>query len=197
VYTTTVSGTVRESSFFGDNLLLERTIRVESVTNSVEISDTITNEGPRESPFMMLYHCNFGYPVLDDDAQVVCNTETVEPRDEEAGAHMADWAEMSIPTDGYRERCYFPDVREIDGRSRIALDNPKLSFIPVVEWRKRELPYITVWKTLGTKEYALGLEPANCHPDGRQRERERGTLVTLSPGESRAHLVKIVFEERE
>jgi galactose mutarotase-like enzyme len=195
-FVTTVSGTVRESSFFGDNLRLERTIRVESVANSVEVTDMITNDGPRETPFMMLYHCNFGYPVLDDDAQVVCNSDTVDPRDDEAAAHMDDWTEMDTPTDGYQERCYFPDVRAENGRSRIALDNPKMSFIPVVEWRKRELPHITVWKTLGTKEYALGLEPANCHPDGRRNERDRGTLVTLNPGESREHSVKITFEER-
>ncbi len=195
-YVTTVTGTVRESSFFGDNLRLDRTIRVESVTNSVEITDTITNDGPRATPFMMLYHCNFGYPVLDDDAQVVCLPDAVEPRDAEAAAHMEDWAEMAVPTDGYQERCYFPDVRAEHGRSRIALDNPKMSFVPVLEWRKRELPYITVWKTLGTKEYALGLEPANCHPDGLERERERGTLVTVNPGESREHSLKITFEER-
>ena len=195
-YVITVTGTVRESSFFGDTLLLERTIRVESAANSVEVTDTVTNEGPRETPFMMLYHCNFGYPVLDDDARVVCLPDSVEPRDDEAAAHIDDWAEMTVPADGYQERCYYPDVREENGRSRIALDNPKMPFVPVVDWRKRELPYITVWKTLGTKEYALGLEPANCHPDGQRSERERGTLVTLKPGEAREHALRITFEDR-
>jgi hypothetical protein len=40
-------------------------------------------------------------------------------------------------------------------------------------------------------EYVLGFEPANCLVEGRAKERERGTLQFLEPGETREFLVHI------
>jgi hypothetical protein len=39
--------------------------------------------------------------------------------------------------------------------------------------------------------YVCGIEPANCHVDGRVRERERGTLQNLSPGEKKVLSMEI------
>ena len=36
---------------------------------------------------------------------------------------------------------------------------------------------------MGVVDYAVGLEPANCYPEGRAREAERGTLKVMDPGE--------------
>ena len=33
----------------------------------------------------------------------------------------------------------------------------------------------------------MGIEPANCHVEGRAAERERGTLQFLEPGEARTY----------
>ena len=181
-YVITVRGKVRESSFFGDNLLLERVIRVESVSNTIRVTDAVTNEGPRISPFMILYHCNFGYPLIDDHTRIECDIASLTPRDDEAAAHLDDWAAMSSPQERYRERCYYPDVKEERGRCQISLRNPDLPFVAALDWRKRELPFATIWKMLGTREYALGLEPANCRPDGQAGAREDGTLEMLEPG---------------
>ena len=42
--------------------------------------------------------------------------------------------------------------------------------------------------------YVLGVEPANCHVEGRVKERERGTLQVLAPGENRIYHMEIGFE---
>jgi len=36
---------------------------------------------------------------------------------------------------------------------------------------------------MGAVDFAAGVEPANCYPEGRAREAERGTLRILEPGE--------------
>ena len=40
-------------------------------------------------------------------------------------------------------------------------------------------------RLFGQGVYVLGIEPANCHVEGRARERERGTLEFLPPGGKR------------
>jgi hypothetical protein len=49
------------------------------------------------------------------------------------------------------------------------------------------LPRLIQWKMPGAGAHVLGIEPANCHVEGRAAERERGTLVMLAPGETRRH----------
>jgi hypothetical protein len=44
---------------------------------------------------------------------------------------------------------------------------------------------------LGQKEYVLGLEPANCHADGRDKMRAEGKLRFLSPEEEIIYQVKL------
>jgi hypothetical protein len=39
----------------------------------------------------------------------------------------------------------------------------------------------------------VGLEPANCHVEGRCKERERGSLVMLQPQETRTYQLEIGF----
>jgi hypothetical protein len=42
--------------------------------------------------------------------------------------------------------------------------------------------------------HVLGVESANCHVGGRAEESERGTLVMLEPGESRAYELELAVE---
>jgi len=60
-----------------------------------------------------------------------------------------------------------------------------------VESDPRELPYRWQWRMLRPGLYLTGLEPASCGVLGRAVERERGTLVTLAPGERRPYGVTI------
>ena len=38
---------------------------------------------------------------------------------------------------------------------------------------------------LNTKEYVVGLEPCTALPQGTQKAKENGSIITLAPGESR------------
>ena len=50
---------------------------------------------------------------------------------------------------------------------------------------------------LGQGAYVLGIEPANCHVEGRARERERGTLEFLQPGEKRNFYLELAGKAKE
>ena len=60
-----MSGTISEAQMFGENLELERTLRVELGANTLLLRDIVTNNGGTRRPHMLLYHCNMGFPLLD------------------------------------------------------------------------------------------------------------------------------------
>ncbi len=60
-----------------------------------------------------------------------------------------------------------------------------------VKYRKSELPRYIEWKQMGEGTYAVGVEPANCLVEGRAKERERGTLQFIQPGEKKEFHLEI------
>lgn len=49
---------------------------------------------------------------------------------------------------------------------------------------------------MGAGDYVLGLEPGNCHPDGRRKMREEGKLTILPPGGRAEYQVEICLFSR-
>jgi len=195
-YELAVSGTVRETAFFGENLELRRTVSTAMGDNSITISDEVVNRGVRPSPLMILYHINAGFPLLSETAVLEGRVAQTTPRDDEAAAGLGEWNRCQPPTPGYVEQCFFHDVEaDADGMARMALRNPASGMAMEVAYRKAELPVFTQWKMAGEQEYVMGLEPGNCHPDGQAAERENGTLQTLEPGEAVQFRVAISLRE--
>ncbi|MGE4488203.1 MAG: aldose 1-epimerase family protein [Kiritimatiellales bacterium] len=194
-YVLSVSGTVREVSFFGENLALRRTISTAMGDNSITVSDEVTNRGVRPSPLMLLYHINAGFPLLGENSVVEGNVKKTTPRTDDAAKGLNEWNVCQKPTAGYVEQCFFHDVApDEDGLARMTLRNPDSGLAMEVAYRKAELPYFTQWKMMGEQEYVMGLEPANCHPDGQSDERKNGTLQILQPGEMASFQVGITME---
>lgn len=195
-YCLTVSGIIRENSFFGHNIVMRRTVRCYMGSNVIEIDDDVTNESPRESPLMMMYHINVGYPLLSESAYLEGDVDKTEPRDEVAAHGLEAWGRCQKPEAGFVEQCYYHDIAaDSDGFARMSLCNPDCGVRFEVSFRKKELPCLTEWKMMGEREYVVGIEPGNCFPDGREKSRERGRLVTLSSGESTYHRVRIALSQ--
>ena len=195
-YVVKITGIVKECSFFDDTLSLKRTITIESVTNKIVIDDFIVNEGARECPMMLLYHFNFGYPFLDDNTYIDCFYSFVEPLDKQAKSGIDEWNKMAPPEDNILEKCYSLSLISNYNNYNIEVIAPDLPFFVEISWDKKELPFTTIWKMLGKKEYALGIEPANCHPVGRKKEKQRGTLCVLSPDEEKHTHIELNFKDR-
>ena len=178
-YIMELTGDIRDSRLFGYNFLLSRTIRTSLYSKSISISDTLVNCQPEAEEYMMLYHINFGYPLLDAGARVVSSDTEVIPRTPFAAEDMR-WNEIDSPEDGLEERCYFHKCTADErGFARVGLLNDELKLGAFVKYNLDSLPLLVEWKSMCSHDYALGLEPSNSYIKGRVEERENGTLRTL------------------
>ena len=184
-YQMKLSGLLREASFFAENLECRRTISTALGSNSITLCDRITNRGVRPAPLMMLYHINIGFPMLGENAVLNAQARNTRPRDATAAAGLEAWRRCQQPTANYVEQCFYHDIEPgADGFAHITLTNPDCGLRLTVTYRKSELPFFTQWKMMGQQEYVMGLEPANCHPEGQAAEKEKGTLKILQPDET-------------
>jgi hypothetical protein len=191
-YRLMVAGSVRQCSLFGENLELRRTVSTAMGDDRIVIRDVVTNRGFRPSALMLLYHINLGFPLVDETARLVAERHAVRARTPAAAAGLRTWSRCQPPTAGCVEQCFYHDLPAgRDGLAHMRLVNAALGVSLEVAFRRRELPFFTQWKMMGRGEYVLGLEPANCRPDGQQKERENGTLAVLRPGKSTESLVAI------
>jgi Domain of unknown function (DUF4432) len=188
-----VEGIIRQSRVFGENLVLHR--RIESAVGSTVLSirDTVTNEGSSNAGHMVLYHANFGWPLVAPGSTVQLNATEHRGVDERASQEPQSWSVLSGPRHDYEERVYVHGFDGI-GRGVASLENPALNIRATLSFDTESLPALFQWKMLGEHTYALGLEPANYgYMHGRAPAEGDNTLPTLAPGESITHSLRFEF----
>lgn len=190
-FAVSVSGKIRESRVFGENLVLTRTITLYMGDNRIHIHDEVENEGFDASPLMLLYHINLGYPLLTEDAVLTTNCTDIWAQKELAIADLGISTVFDPPTHGYMERCFF---RNAPAEAVATLTNDELGMRVSVAFSGEQLPYLTEWKQMGEQEYVVGIEPGTYIPCPRPEARKRGKLQTIAPQETRAFDVVIGVE---
>ena len=191
-----ISGTVHESCVFGENMRLDRTIRVYTESGVIEIHDHVTNLGFEDQPVMLVYHINFGYPMLDAGAKVYTNAKTIQPRDEWARSGPGVYNVMDAPEIGRGEQCYFC-TKFKDDEGYAMIHNEALGIAGIVSFDPKSFPLLCEWKCMMAGDYALGLEPTVAGVMGRANAREAGVLPILKPNESADYRVKLQFTTDE
>ncbi len=188
-----IRGTIRETALFGHCLEVQRTIRIPAFGTAVTIEDTVTNQTPQDEEIMQIYHCNFGYPLLSEQAQLILpeERETI-PRTEFAKTGLDRTCVFDTPIPGEEERVFFQKMRK---EYWARLQNPALGTQMMISWSGETLPILSQWRSMASGDYVLGLEPTNCYIMGRHEERENGTLPVLKAWDSITNTVKITFEE--
>lgn len=195
-YVLSISGTMRETAVFGQNLTLTRTVSTKLGAKSFHIHDVVTNESFDAAGFQLLYHCNIGWPAVDAGSRLLSPTRQVAPRDEIARKGQDQWNRFDAPTHGYAEQVFFHDMAPAAG-SKVccAIVNDAIGtdsgFGVFVKYDKRQLPRFAEWKMMGEQNYVVGLEPANCGVLGRHVDEQHGLLHRLAPGEARAFDLEI------
>lgn len=181
-----LNAAIREGSLFGTNLVLRRTITTKLGEPTVHIRDEIENESSTDGvPFMIMYHCNAGFPLLDADAHLEIDAEETGYRDEVARAGLQEepFNVFGEPVDGYPEQVFYHRLHAEDHLCRARMVNPSRNLALTISFDNRELPYLIHWKCRDSGNYVTGIEPSNCHPEGVRRERELGSLRTLAAHE--------------
>ncbi len=187
-----VMARIRDAQIFGRQLILDREYLISLNENEITMTDTVTNIGAKETPFQMLYHCNVGYPLLDENTILSIPAAEVTGRNDHATADIENCLKMELPQADYEERCYY---HKMSGETVVKVFNPRLAKGLEMCYNADVLKYFTEWKMMGVHDYVLGIEPGNTLPDGRDSMRARGLLDTIAPDEKKIHSIKFKFTE--
>ena len=188
-----IMATIRDARIFSYQLILEREYIIPLDENAVYLTDTIKNIGSMEAPLEVLYHCNMGYPLLDENAELSIPAVKVEARNDHAQSGIDTCLVCEKPQNGYEEMCFY---HTMEGKTEVSIFNNKIKKGLTMSYDTKELPCFTQWKMMGEYDYVMGLEPGNCYPDGRDVMREKGILEFLRGGEEKVHHIKFDFIEK-
>lgn len=200
-YVLRVRGVIEETSIFGEHLRLTRTITSHLGENRITILDSVQNVGFRPAPHMMLYHFNFGFPLLAEDTTVELPKGRTSTRDSDMDMRrMGLW---QSPDPAFREQVYYHKPDQSKDAVYARIHSPSFPIRPAntnshglsveLEWDPVTLPKFVQWRMPGSGEHVLGLEPSNCWTRGRTDERERGSLRILEPSETVDYRLELRF----
>jgi hypothetical protein len=186
-----ITGTIRETRIFGPDIELRRTISGELGKAVIHVHDEVMNRGNTSVPHMLLYHCNFGWPLVDEGTEIFWQGSW-EARDEASKQifnKQNDFREcppILKEHKGAGEAAAFIDVdADEKGICDCGLNNKEIDLKLDLKFKKRELPWLINWQHWGKGEYVTGLEPATHPPVGQVKAKEQGTIIYLEPGERR------------
>lgn len=180
-----VEAEIRSTELFGRNLTLRRRITSAIGGNSVSIQDTLSNDSYRDEDYCLLYHVNLGYPMLDDGAKVVANSDVCLPRTPWSAKHVDTAFQISAPVDNMEETCYYLAPKD----NAVSLVNEKLGRSFTVSYSGDTLPNFLQWKSMASGDYALGLEPSTTKLD------EQFAYSRLKAGEAVAFSLEFAIKE--
>ncbi len=186
-----ISGRLRTGRIFGDNIWVKREMKVRYGENRIYINDTVENRSGEKRPYMVLYHFNLGYPLLDEHSEFVTNAEYIRPRDSEAVKGESWRVGFKKPENGFKEQVFYYDSKAESGKTCYAgIHNSKLKMGVNIHVKPEQLPKIIQWKTAAYGDYAQGIEPANCYPEGREKQKEYG-LEYIGPFETKTQEIYV------
>ncbi len=147
------------------------------------IHDVVENVGHHPTSHMFLYHCNVGFPVVDEGSRLLVPRRALRLT---TACRSRATATLSGPDRGTSPRrasstSSWPSRRE---RCRWPLVNDTLGVGSTRSFRIDQLAHHTVWRMMGEDTYALAMEPWTNRDAGRWDARERGELLELDPGET-------------
>ncbi|MGQ9573970.1 MAG: aldose 1-epimerase family protein [Thermoguttaceae bacterium] len=195
-----VTGVVDEVRLFGTKLRMVSTVATRAGQPDLTITDVITNLSAEPGELELLYHVNFGLPLVGPGARVVLPVVKAAPRDAAAAANLAEWDTYGPETPGFKEAVFFFELAaDAAGWTRVLLHGAAADQGVGLRFNKNQLPWFTLWKNgqAAADGYVTGLEPATNFPNRRSFEKQQGRVVALAPGESRTfELVMEVYPDR-
>ncbi len=193
-----ITAVMKQSRVFGPNLELKRTISSTLGEPAVRIHDVVTNAGNTAAPHMILYHCNFGWPLVDEGTEIVWKGKCVSrgmDMDNAIFNSKRNFRKCPKPLDSHRgggEGCGFIDVKpDSKGLCTVGLYNRKLGLALVMKYKKKQLPCLANWQHWGYGEYVTALEPGTNPPIGQSSARKQKKLIHIAPGASRTYDLEI------
>ena len=178
-------GEVAQACVFQESLVLHRRIEARVGASSFTIHDVVENVGSSRTSHMLLYHCNVGFPVVDEGSELLLPS---------AGTTTDTWSTtdgyrtLTAPQQDFQEACFYEQIlTEPSGKVPTALVNRRLGLGVYQLFDIHQLPAFMVWRMMGEGTYAVALEPGTNRARPRRDLRAQGELIELAPGESRTY----------
>ena len=158
-----IVGTVVQASVYGEHYRLRREFQVSLLRPHISLTDTVTNVGPLPTRQVLLYHFNFGYPLVD--AQTTYTLDTA------AGPYTASFG-LCHP-DAPEQVDAFDPAPDPAGLSHASITSDALGLRADLAYETRTLPVLFVWRLPRDRANVLGFAPATDRsPESRCRRRE-------------------------
>ena len=187
-------GVVNDFATFGAQLQLTSEISTVIGKPEVVFDDTVTNLSDAPQDIQLLYHTNFGTPLLGAGAEFVAPVKKVQPINAASAAgDLVGWNRYSGPHAApYAAQVFNMSLHaDAAGMTRAMLKSPDGGMGVLMSFDTRTLPYMSLWKNETTAKggYVTGLEPGTGFPNTRPEERAAGRVPNLKGGEVyRTHL---------
>lgn len=197
--TITLGAVIESVALFGPSFRVRRSLGAVAGGDGMSrltVTDNVTNIGPEAAPLSMMYHLNFGAPLVAPGSRVIIESDEVTA----AGPHpeVPDWSTLPQPADRISEAVFeHRNVRATpEGFAGAIVASSVADLAVVIEWSAATLPRLHQWVFPTRGRWALGIEPATAPLFGPDRAGENAGAPLLEPGESRSHEVRIAVGSR-
>lgn len=191
-----IRGRVDERMFYGPKLELWTEISTEVGSNAFRIEDTLKNYSVYDQEFQIIYHANYGPPLLEQGSKFVAAIKEIRPFNAHAAKSLNSFADYVAPTKGFVEQVYgIVPLADANHKTTAMLHNAAGDKAVTMTYDVTQLPYFSLWKNTTALEegYVTGLEPGTGFPPNRSIERKAGRVPKLKPNESRQFAIEVAI----
>jgi hypothetical protein len=184
-YEIRIRGLVRESTFKKGDLQTLTELRYTPGSEVFSIHDRLSNHGDYPHDYQIIYHSNFGRPILEEGAQFIAPVRKISPFNDYAKAGLNTWQSYAAPTRDFDEMVFnIEPLADAKGKTLAALVNRFGDKGVAVGFDLGQLPVLTLWKNTDTEKqgYVTGIEPGTSYAYPVTIEREQGRVKRLEPG---------------
>lgn len=195
-----VRGVVEETRFHFQKLRLVTEMRIAPGEPTIVVRDTIENLSASPAESQILYHVNFGQPLLDAGSRIVVPAKEIVPRNANAAKDIKTWDSYRAEQAGFEEQVYFFTLfGDGSGQTQTLLKNAHSTRGVSVHYNVNHLPCFSVWKntTAGADGCVTGIEPGTNYPNPRSFEGKHGRVVKLPAHGSVSYELKLQWHPNE
>lgn len=195
----TLEAVIESTSLFGPSFALRRRYRASTDhegTTHLTVTDDLTNIGPEAAALSLLYHLNFGAPLVAPGSRVL--VESAEVTAAATHPEVPDWGTLPLPAARITEAVFehHDVVSDAQGFARATILSSAADLAVTIDWSARTLPHLYQWVFPTARRWALGIEPATAPLFGPRRVGEHAGAPMMAPGQSQTHEVRITVGPR-
>lgn len=188
-YTVRIRGLLKENTFKKSNLETWTELRYVPGSTSFTIEDSLTNRADYPRDYQIIYHSNFGKPLLEEGTRFNAPIKEISPFNDYARAGLKNWSQYQGPTKGFDEMVFnIVPYADAEGKTLAMLSNRQGDRGVSIGFNTRQLPLLTLWKNTDTERqgYVTGIEPGTNYAYPVNIERETGAYQTAAAGAEHA-----------